>query len=214
MSGGSGPSASDLEHRFPLSEELKREIVVEFPHFQIVEKTESRGQKLLGGLLKVLTLGAQSRYVSHYHTVMGYTLYVPECWFRSSDRARYILLRHERVHLRQRDRYGFVLFAALYLFPFLPMGLAYGRARLEWEAYVETLRATSELSGLAEARSAPLREEIIRRFTGGDYGWMWPFPRQVRKWFDDAIAQLETEETERSPVFNAPGASSRRGEFH
>ena len=51
-----------------------------------------------------------------------------------SDIARTVLLRHERVHLRQRRRYGFLPFAILYLIPLLPLGLAYFRARFEWEA--------------------------------------------------------------------------------
>ena len=77
----------------------------------------------------------------------------------------------------------------VYLVPFLPLFLAYGRARIEWEAYVETLRATAEVYGLPAARG--LRETIVRRFVGADYGWMWPFPRAIHRWFDEAIAQIE-----------------------
>src|SRR5690606_30517173 len=102
-----------------------------------------------------------------------------------------ILLRHERVHLRQRRRYGTIGMGLLYLLPFFPLGLAYGRARIEWEAYRETLRATAELAGLARARDAALRERIITRFTGPDYGWMWPFRRTIERWYDAAIAELE-----------------------
>ena len=80
--------------------------------------------------------------------------------------------------------------AFLYFVPFLPLGLAYGRARLEWEAYRETLRATAELCGLERAQSKALRAGIVGRFTGGDYGWMWPFRRQVEGWYDLALAEL------------------------
>jgi hypothetical protein len=79
----------------------------------------------------------------------------------------------------------------LYLLPFFPLGLAYGRARLEWEAYVETLRATADLAGIDAARAPELREKIIRRFTGPDYGWMWPFERTVTRWYDAALAEIE-----------------------
>ena len=98
------------------------------------------------------------------------------------DDDRYILLRHERVHLRQRRRMGDVAMAFVYLVPFFPLFLAWGRARIEWEAYVETIRATAEVRGLDAAR-ARCEEEIVRRYVGPDYGWMWPFPRDDARWF-------------------------------
>jgi hypothetical protein len=106
------------------------------------------------------------------------------------DIDRVILLRHERVHLRQRRRYGAFGMTFLYLVPFFPLGLAYGRARIEWEAYEETLRATAELLGLDAARSSQLRAHIVQRFIGPDYGWMWPFERSVQAWYDQALANL------------------------
>ena len=107
-----------------------------------------------------------------------------------SDVDKVILLRHERVHLRQRRRYGAFVMTFLYLIPFLPLGLAYGRARIEWEAYEETLRATAELLGSEAARSPSLRTHIVRRFTGPEYGWMWPFERAVQRWYDQVLESL------------------------
>jgi hypothetical protein len=78
----------------------------------------------------------------------------------------------------------------LYLIPFFPLGLAYGRARIEWEAYEETLRATAELLGLDAARASQLRAHIVARFTGPEYGWMWPCERSVQGWYDRALANL------------------------
>jgi hypothetical protein len=82
------------------------------------------------------------------------------------------------------------LMTFLYLVPFLPLGLAYGRARIEWEAYAETLRATAEIAGPEAARSGELKKRIIGRFTGPDYGWMWPFERQVSRWYDAVLGEL------------------------
>jgi hypothetical protein len=180
------------------SEELQATIRAEFPAFQIVAKAGNKFSRVIDVALRVVTLGSQSRYMTHYHTVIGYTLYVPAAWETMSDVARVILLRHERVHLRQRRRYGFPLFAFLYLVPFFPLGLAYGRARLEWEAYRETLRATAELRGWGALADDALRDEIIRRFVGGDYGWMWPFPATIGRWMDEAITELKSEEDRRS----------------
>jgi len=168
-------------------------IRAEFPAFRIVPKHGHWPSRVIDLALKAITLGGQRSYLTRYHTVIGDTLYVPPTWDAMSDLDRVILLRHERVHLRQRRRYGFPLMAFLYLIPFFPIGLAYGRARLEWEAYSETLRATAELRGLASARSAKLRQTILQRFTGGDYGWMWPFRAMVERWYDALLAELEAE---------------------
>jgi hypothetical protein len=174
-----------------LSGQLIREITEEFPSFRIVRKEQSRFSRLIDIALRIVTLGGQNEYLTHYHTVIGNTLYVPLSWSSASDVDRAILLRHERVHLRQRRRLGTALMTFLYLVPFFPLGLAYGRARLEWEAYTETLRATAELLGLEAVRARPLRDKIVGRFTGGAYGWMWPFKSQVNRWYDRVISELE-----------------------
>lgn len=178
---------------FPRSSALIEELQKEFPRFRILRKQGDALSLLIDRLLRVVTFGGQRAYMTHYHTVLGYRLYVPTAWDALSDLDRVILLRHERVHLRQRRRYGMLLMAFLYLVPIAPIGLAWGRARLEWEAYTETLRATAELLGLDAARSPNLRQHILGRFTGPDYGWMWPFPRQLDRWYDAALAIIERE---------------------
>jgi hypothetical protein len=172
------------------SDRFIAEIREEFPRFSVVPKAADPLSRLIHVALCAVTLGGQRRYMTEYHTVIGDTLYVPESWAKLGDVDRVILLRHERVHLRQRRRYGFALMAFLYLVPLLPLGLAYGRARLEWEAYEETLRATAEHKGLDAARDPGLRERIVSRFTGPDYGWMWPFRRSVERWYDRAIERI------------------------
>jgi hypothetical protein len=170
----------------PVLPELLKEIEAEFPSFAIRKKRESGLQKAIDVALKIVTLGQQRVYLTRYHTVLFGTLWVPDAWDDMSDLDRYILLRHERVHLRQRERMGDIGMSFVYLVPFFPLFLAYGRARIEWEAYVETIRATAEVKGIAAAES--LRAGIVGRFTGPDYGWMWPFPKAVNRWFDEAIA--------------------------
>jgi hypothetical protein len=172
------------------SDQLIAQIEREFPRFRIVPKRGDALSRLIDIALRVLTLGRQSAYLTRYHTVLFGTLYVPTSWQFSDDIARCITLRHERVHLRQRQRYGDVLLTFLYLVPFFPLGLAYGRARLEWEAYAETLRATAEYQGIAAVRASELRERIVSQFTSGAYGWMWPFPRAVQRWYDLELARI------------------------
>jgi len=174
-----------------LSEQFVAEVKREFPRFRIVRKRDSLLSRVIDVVLRVLTLGAQREFMTRYHTVLWDTLYVPDQWETTPDISRLITLRHERVHLRQRRRYGDVLMTFLYLVPFFPLGLAYGRARIEWEAYVETIRATAHHRGLAAALAPDLREHIVRQFTSGAYGWMWPFPKVIHRWYDAALADLE-----------------------
>jgi hypothetical protein len=163
-------------------------MVAEFPTFAIKYKRTSKVQKFIHCFLLVLTFGGQRVYLTRYHTVMFGALWVPDSWDAMHDLDRYVLLRHERVHLRQRARMGDVLMAAMYLVVFFPVGLAYGRARIEWEAYEETLRATAEVYGRSAALA--LRESLVERFTGADYGWMWPFPSAINAWFDACMKTI------------------------
>jgi hypothetical protein len=171
----------------PLSDGLLADIQAEFPAFEICPKRGSRLQWAIHYALVAITLGGQRVYLTRYHTVLFGKLWVPDSWSAMGDVDRYVLLRHERVHLRQRARMGDLGMAFVYLVPILPLGLAWGRARIEWEAYVETIRATVETRGPAAAEA--LRPEIVRRFTSADYGWMWPFARVINKWFDAAMKE-------------------------
>jgi hypothetical protein len=169
------------------ADDLVEEIRAEFPTFRIVRKADSVLSRAIDVALKLVTFGGQRDFMTRYHTVIANTLYVPESWQDASDVERAITLEHERVHLRQRRRYGDVVMTLVYLVPFLPLGLAYGRARIEWEAYAQTLRATAKWRGPEAVEDPRLREGIVRQFTGPAYGWMWPFPRAVNRWYDDAL---------------------------
>jgi hypothetical protein len=174
----------------PLSEQFVAELEREFPRFRIVRKRDSLLSRVIDVVLRVLTFGAQREFLTRYHTVLWDTLYVPDAWESTPDVTRLITLHHERVHLRQRRRYGDIVMTFLYLVPFFPLGLAYGRARIEWEAYVETIRATARYRGRPAALSPDLREYILRQFTSGAYGWMWPFRKTLDRWYDAALATL------------------------
>jgi hypothetical protein len=163
------------------------------PPIRVVQKSAYWHQRLAGKLLFAVTLGGQRTYLSHYVTTLGSTIYVPDDFDDWPPTRALEVLRHEAVHVAQFERYGWVLMVLLYGVLPLPMGLAWFRARLEWEAYEETLRATAEIEGMAAARSPELHAEILRRFTGPDYGWMWPFPGMVRRWIAEALDRIERE---------------------
>lgn len=160
---------------------------------RIVRKGACWHQRAAGVCLKVVTLGGQRTYMTHYVTTLGHTIYVPDDFDDWPPTRAWQVLRHELVHVAQFERYGWALMILLYGVLPLPVGLAYFRARFEWEAYAETLRAVAESEGLEAARSPALREELLRRFTGPDYAWMWPFPGAVRGWIAEALAEIERE---------------------
>jgi hypothetical protein len=174
-------------------EDLLREIAAEFPRFRIVKKNESAFAKAIDLALKILTLGGQREFMTRYFTVIGDVLYVPVGFDELDPVGVAITLRHERVHLRQRRRLTLPGMTALYLLLPLPLGLAWFRARLEWEAYTETLRATLELRGEEALRSQELRTRIVSQFTGAAYGWMWPFRSAVERWYDEALREVLAE---------------------
>jgi hypothetical protein len=186
----SAPSSSDEARR--RLEALLEEFAERRPPVRIVRKRACWHQRLADRALRLLTFGRMRTYLSHYVTTLGHTIYVPDDFPHWPAGQRWEVLRHEAVHVAQFERFGWLGMVLLYgLFP-LPFGLAYGRARLEWEAYAETLRAVASLEGLEAARSPRLHAEIVRRFTGPDYGWMWPFPRTVQRWIDETLESLES----------------------
>lgn len=175
----------------PLTDRLLAELQREFPRLRVCPKSEDVLQRLTALALRVATLNGQRTYLSHYTTVFGHTIFTPSEWDQRSDAQRYITLRHEAVHLRQMARLGQIRMALLYGLWVFPIGLAWGRARLEWEAYAETLRASAEVYGIDFARSTSMREHLVTQFTSAAYGWMWPFPAQVNRWIDEEIGRIE-----------------------
>lgn len=174
-------------------EELRERFAREPKPIRVVKKSEYWHQRAAGAALRAVTLGGQDRYLSHYVTTLGRTIYVPDDFDEWPAVRALEVLRHEAVHVAQFERWGVVVMVLFYGILPLPMGLSWFRARLEWEAYEETLRAVFELEGRHAARSPELREEILRRFTGPDYGFMWPFPSMVGRWLDEALARIEAE---------------------
>lgn len=173
---------------------------------RVVKKTAFWHQRAADIALRIVTLGGMRSYLTHYVTTLGHTIYVPDDFDAWRPERALEILRHEAVHVRQFERYGWIGMVLLYGLLPLPMGLAYGRARLEWEAYAETLRAIAEVEGIAAARSTAVHDEIVRRFTGPDYGWMWPFPNAVKRWINEEIAAIEQAGPERQRAAPRPRA--------
>ncbi len=162
---------------------LLREIEEEFPDAVLIPKAESATQKCIHYFLCGISLGKMRSYLENYHTTLGKKIYLSGKWPRLSPCDQYVVLRHERIHLRQFRRYTFGLMALIYLTP-------WGRTALEKEAYAETIRAAAEVHGIHFVKSVEFREHLIRQFTGPSYLWMCPFPGRVTKWYKQVIHTL------------------------
>lgn len=156
---------------------------------RLVEKHRVWHQRAIDRLLALVTLGGQRGYLTHYVTTIGRTIYVTPDWARRPAADRYATLRHERVHVAQFARFGLVPMAIAYLLLPLPVGLSWCRMRLEREAYAETVRVHHALGG--RAATDRIRAHVVRQFTSGAYGWMWPFRRSIERWYDGLVAELD-----------------------
>lgn len=163
----------------------------ELPGFRIVRKDRSRLHRLIHHALFVVTLGRMRDYLDNFQTTIGRTVYVTADFDDWDADRRYVTLRHEAVHLRQFRKWSLPIMALLYVLLPLPVGLAYFRARWEREAYAESIRAAAEVWGPAYPRRPEFRAHIIDQFTGPSYGWMWPFPAGLQRWYDQILATLD-----------------------
>jgi hypothetical protein len=181
-----------VDHVAEKLKQLLEELASRKRPVRVVQKRAFAHQRWADLALRLVTLNGQKTYLTNYVTTLGHTIYVPDGFNEWPAAQRYEVLRHELIHVQQFERYGWLGMIVLYGILPLPMGLAYGRARLEWEAYAETLRAVAEVEGIRAARAPRLRDMIVRRFTGPDYGWMWPFPRMVRRWIAEELDRIES----------------------
>ncbi len=169
---------------------LMAEILAEFPAFKVVMKGDSRLMGAVDVFLKVVTLWRMKAFLTGFITTVGYTVYVPAAIWGDQDPFDMLCtLRHERVHMRQRRKYGMALFTFLYLLFPLPAGFAYFRMKFEREAYAESLMAAAELGQSPEVvLGDSWKNMIVTSFTGPSYMWMWPFRKTIENWYDQAAS--------------------------
>lgn len=171
--------------------ELQQQVTREFPSYREVRKVDSWLMKAIDRCLWVITLGRMRSFMQDFITTLGTTVYVPESWGSMLEHEKMIILRHERVHMRQRARYGGLLFSLAYLFFPLPCVFAYARMKFEQEAYAEGLKATVELLVMGDQiiQTREWRERHIGYFTQASYFWTWPWRRCIEKWYDHAVKE-------------------------
>ena len=172
-------------------ERVVESLMLEFPAFKLVEKKNSWFMKVIAFLLKVITFGRMNTFMTSFTTTIGYTIYTPSTWVSRSYISRAETLRHEGVHMRQLMRMGWLGFTFMYLLFVFPVGLALGRYLLESEAYEESLRAVADYYGVEAIRDEDLKKGIVDHFVSAEYFWMWPFRKNVERWYDEFVSELE-----------------------
>jgi hypothetical protein len=169
---------------------LVEALQAEIPGFRIVRKDQSRFHRAIHYGLIAITFGRMRSYLDSFQTTIGKTVYVTADWDDWDPDRRYVTLRHEAIHLRQFRKLTLPVMALIYVLLPLPMGLAYGRAWLEQEAYAESIRAAAEVWGIDAVRAPAYRKYVIDQFMGPSYGWMWPFRGRLERWYDEILATL------------------------
>jgi hypothetical protein len=157
-------------------EALCATLQAEIPGFGILYKDESRLHRAIGAVLRPLN----DRYLQDYTTVLfGKVAFPSRAWrARIGEAAVYEVLRHEAVHLRDARRFPLLFELSWLLLP-LPTVLTL-RAYWEWRGYAESMRVRVELG---EPVDDAWIDWVVARFTGPDYGYMWPFPAMLRRRF-------------------------------
>ncbi len=167
--------------------DLQSEMLVEFTDFKLVRKFDSTFMQFINIVLFALSLGFFKEFTSSYTTTIGHTVYTCNGWDQMSDISRIIVLRHERIHMRQQKRYGRLLYSIIYLIPIFPVFFALGRAYLEKEAYTESIRAEIEYRGTSRVWSQEYQTGLCNQFTGPSYLWMWCFPGHIKNWVKSTV---------------------------
>lgn len=163
----------------------------EFSDFEIIQKNESLLMKIIDFCLRVITFNQMKLFMKSFTTTIGNKVYVPESWNDYSLKTKIQIMRHERIHMLQAKKYGRILFSFLYLFFPLPLGVSYFRKKFEQEAYEESLKAIYELNGTDVLCSLQLKEQILSHFTSSQYLWMWPFRKDLEKWYDLVLERIK-----------------------
>ena len=170
-------------------EEFVKDTYQAYPKFELVEKRTSVLMKVIDVLLKLITFGLMKNFMSDFTTTLGYAVYTPSNWESWSATAKLLVLRHERVHMKQRARLGSFWFSVSYLLLPVPVVWAYCRMKYEMEAYEESIRATFEAYGL-RVFNTENRDHIINSFTGASYCWTWPWRKRIEAWYEGVLLKL------------------------
>lgn len=175
-------------------------VQAEWPEFKVVFKADSTLMKLFDVGLRIITFNQMNVFMTDFVTTIGETMYVPGSWDDRDDTSKAVTLRHEAIHVRQKDRYGSLLYMLRYTFWPLPILWAKGRRDIEQEAYAETLKAWSDYDAEYVILDATFRAKVINQFMSANYFWTWPWRDSVARWYDDTVREIIRDKADRLKV--------------
>lgn len=148
--------------------------------FTIIRKEESRAMRIIGRFIPA--------YLHSIVTTFGGKIYLPTQWDEWPEYTRYLILEHEKVHLRQQKKWTHTIYFILYFFC-LPLFWNPFRRRWEQEAFEKTIEIAAARYGKGFVSTDEFRDFIARMFYTSTYGWMWPHKAAVYRWVDKCIRQ-------------------------
>lgn len=175
-------------------EKILFDVKSEFSSFEILPKNKSVLMKVIDAALRIITFGQMKNFMTRFITVIGNKVYVPDSWEDNTLTSKAEIIRHERVHMRQSKKYGRFLFSFLYLVVPFPIGIAYFRKKFEQEAYEESLKALYEYHG-EKIFTPRLKEGMLAHFTTAQYFWMWPWRKDLEKWYEAAVEKAKSRQS-------------------
>lgn len=175
-------------------------ITKEFPDFKVISKDQSKFMLLLS---KVLFFN--KKFMSHYVTTIGNTIYVPDQSFFNDDDRAFIVIAHEYVHMCDNKKYGFAYNLA-YLFPqvlsllsllsfynstwllcllfLLPLPSP-TRTWLEYRGYSMSIACYYWLY-----KEKPVNTRYVDNFTTSLYYWMCPFKGYISEKLEQSLENV------------------------
>lgn len=156
---------------------------------KLIPKQNHWPSRLIDRLLRIISFGKMHTYVSDYATTWGEKIYTPVKWNSLTIQQRNVILAHEQVHVDQYKRFGKVLMTLIYIAP-LPIFLAYGRYRIELEAFKATANAMLREYGPGILEGEGFANWTAEQLGGPSYIWAWPFKKSIKKKMMAYLAEL------------------------
>jgi len=175
-------------------------ITKEFPDFKVVCKNQSKFMLLLSKILFF-----NKKFMSHYVTTVGNTIFIPDQSFFDDDNTAFIVIAHEYVHMCDNKKYGFAYNLA-YLFPqilsLLSLLSFYNLAWLFCLLFLLPLpsptRTWLEYRGYSMSmacyywlyKEKPATSRYLDYFTASLYYWMCPFKGYISNKLEQSLNNI------------------------
>ncbi len=126
-----------------------------------------------------------------YTTTIGPKIYVNYLWDYRPWSSRYEVLLHERIHQRQMQKFGLLLYFLIYALVPFPLKISYYRKKWESETYELSIYEMYHSRGRDYVLSPKYRYYIIEQFCSASYGFTWYSSGQIIKWLEQTVKAID-----------------------